>query len=74
MHACDAHHYLTRLLDKEFSNAIKANDAVFNWLKLPSLMELCGELAEEYVIQAQSKLDHSRKKSLLTAFETFRPE
>jgi hypothetical protein len=61
-----------RHLDKEFGNAIKANDHDFNWMRLPSVMELCGELAEEYVVAAQSKLDHSRKKSLVTAFQTFR--
>ena len=64
---------MARHLDKEFANAIKANDFEFNWMRLPSVMELCGELAEEYVIAAQSKFDHSRKKSLVTAFQTFWP-
>lgn len=64
-----------RLLDKEYSNAIRAGgDVDFDWTKLFCVRELAGEVVEEFMVQAATKLDESRKKSWTASFNTFRHE
>ena len=62
----------TRLLDKEYTNAIKSGDAEFDYTKLPSPRELSGEVLDDFMVQASSALEESRKKSWNAAFSTLR--
>ena len=77
MYQCDACHktyvffHRERLLDKEYELYLKTQEDTFDFMKMATVMELRGELQEEYIGDAQSKLNNSRRTSLVTAFGVF---
>ena len=63
---------MCRLLDREYSTLIKSCEPDFVWTKMHSLRELSGEVVEEFMQAATSKVEESRKKSWNAAFHAFR--
>jgi len=69
---CWAACFTARLLDKEYTNCIKMADPEFDYGKLGVVRELSGEVVEEFMAQASSKVEESRKKAWMASFHSFR--
>jgi len=65
---------LSRLLDRELTNAIRAkcNDFATDWRRMPSIMELLGETVDEHMEVASSEREKARKAAVIAAFNTFK--
>ena len=58
-----------RTLDSEMNAVIFQVDKDFDWTKLPSVYDLAGKVAEDYIQSRQEGLSTARKTANAASFE-----